>query len=345
MDNQTSYKNTIQKLQRGIDLGREEARLLAEAVLEGSYTPIQIAALLTALSIKGETADELTEFAISMRQRAQLLTHHRPEAVDIVGTGGDHRNTFNISTAAAFVMAGAGVAVAKHGNRGISSRCGSADVLQCLGVQIDAPLDVLRSCLEESGIAFLFAPLFHPVMKALAPLRKELGIRTIFNLLGPLLNPAGVHRQVTGVFAPHLTPLFAQALNHLDCHHALVFSARDGLDEISLTAETQITELKDGAIHTSSFDPQNLGLSFCTLTELEGDGPQENAALLRQILELKINGARRDIVLLNAAAGIYVSGRASSLKDGLAQARESLESRQALAKLEDLKRISNGPPD
>jgi anthranilate phosphoribosyltransferase len=335
------YKEIISKLHQRIDLETTQAEQLSEEILQGSFTPIQTAGLLTALSMKGESGGEIAGFARSMRCHALRLEHSMPQAIDIVGTGGDARGTFNISTTAAFVVAGAGIPVAKHGNRGVSSPCGSADVLNHLGVCIDAPFKVLRGCLEEGGITFLFAPLFHPAMKRVAPIRQELGLRTIFNHLGPLLNPAGVRRQVIGVFSSHLTPIFADALNQLDCERAWIFSSEDGLDEITLTGPTQVTELEGGRTRTFSIEPESYNLARCPLSELTGGGPVENAEILRQILNGKLGGAKRDVVLLNAAAGIYVSGQAASFEEGLAQARESLESGAAWSKLEELCRLSH----
>jgi anthranilate phosphoribosyltransferase len=335
------YREIISKLQQRIDLEIGQAEQLSEEILQGSFTPIQTAGLLTALSMKGESVGEIAGFARSMRRHALRLEHSMPQAIDIVGTGGDARGTFNISTTAAFVAAGAGVPVAKHGNRGVSSPCGSADVLRQLGVCIDPPLQVLKRCLEEGGITFLFAPLFHPAMKSVALIRQELGVRTIFNQLGPLLNPAGVRRLVIGVFSSHLTPIFAEALNQLDCERAWIFSSEDGLDEITLTGPTQVTELDGGRIRTFSIEPGSYDLAACSLSELAGGGPAENAEILRQVLQGRLKGAKRDVVLLNAAAGICISGHASTFEEGLAQARESLDSGVALSKLDNLCRLSN----
>jgi anthranilate phosphoribosyltransferase len=345
MMNGAFYQEIIGKLQKRIGLGISEAERVSEEILQNKFTPVQIAALLTTLSLKGESVQEIAGFAQSMRRHALRLEHSVPQAIDIVGTGGDARGTFNISTTAAFVVAGAGVPVAKHGNRGVSSPCGSADVLRYLGVQIDAPLETLKICLEECGITFLFAPRFHPAMKMVAPIRRELGFRTIFNQLGPLLNPAGVRRQVIGVFSSHLTTIFADALNQLDCEQAWIFSSEDGLDEITLTGPTQITELKSRQTRSFRFEPESFGFSRCGIGDLAGGESAENGEILRQILAGELGGAKRDVVLLNAAAGILVSGQVSSFEAGLDQARESLASGRAMAKLRELRRLSNQESD
>jgi anthranilate phosphoribosyltransferase len=341
MNTASIYLESLKKLQSKIGLDIDEADYLLEAIFEQRLSEIQVAALLTALASKGEGVGEIAGFARGMRRYALKLDHRHEQLVDTAGTGGDLAGTFNISTTAAFVIAGAGVPVAKHGNRAISSRCGSADVLASLGVRIDAPKDVLEGCLADCGITFLFAPVFHQAMKNVARVRKELGIRTIFNLVGPLLNPAGVRRQVIGVYSPHLTEIFAEVLKLLDCEHALIVCGEDGLDEITVSGRTKLTEVRAGLIRTDFLDPESFGIQIGPKQELMGGDVQENGKVLREVLNTNVNGAKREVVLLNAAAGIYVSGRAGSLEAGLQLARQSLENGRALQKLEELVTFSN----
>ncbi len=341
MNYQSFYIEVMRKLQAGLHLESEEAKLCVQGIFQEQFTEIQIAALLIRLSAKGESVSEVVGFVHGMRDYAVRLNHQQERLVDTAGTGGDESGTFNVSTGAAFVIAGAGVPVAKHGNRAISGRCGSADVLTRLGVKVDAPKEILEECLAETGITFLFAPSFHPAMKKVGRVRKELGVRTIFNLLGPLLNPAGARRQIIGVYAPHLTNLLGEALQQLGCEHALVFSGLDGLDEISLGGATKITELKDGTLKTNMVFPETFGFSRQPAREYSGGGVEENAEILHDVLALKRRDARRDIVLLNAAAGIYVAGVAGSIADGVALARQSLESGAALEKLTALIEYTN----
>ena len=341
MTPQTFYVDTLKKLQERTDLGSDEAERLLDSIFEQQLSEIQIAALLVALAAKGEAISEVVGFVRGMRRFAVKLNHDQEGLVDTAGTGGDGSGTFNISTCAAFVIAGAGIPVAKHGNRAISGRCGSADVLSHLGVNIEAPKHVLENCLAACGITFLFAPAFHPAMKIVGRVRKELGIRTLFNLLGPLLNPAGARRQVLGVFAPHLTELLGEALLQLDCDHALIVSSEDGLDEISLGARTRITELRDRQLRSYFVSPEEFGMERHPKEALAGGETGPNAQTLRGILASEVTDARRDVVLLNAGAGIYVSGRAESLQQGLEMARQSLVSGKALEKLELLVKHSN----
>ena len=335
------YRETITKLQNRIDLEIEEAERVLEGILEKKFTDLQIGALLVAMSVKGESFREITGFARGMRRQALPFLQSRPDAVDTAGTGGDGRGTFNISTAAALVIAGAGVPVLKHGNRGISSPCGSADVLKQLGVRIDAPAARMQEVFEQCGIAFLFAPQYHPAARSVASLRQELGIRTIFNLLGPLMNPAGVGRQILGVFSPRWTGIFAEVLLQFACQHALVYSAADGLDEISITGPTFVTEVKAGRTRSFQIAPEEFDLPRGTLADLAGGDPAANARLLLDLLEGKVGGSRKNIVLINAAAGILVSGRADTLLTALPLARHSLESGKALEKLELLRELTS----
>ncbi len=336
MNPQSLYIESLKKLQNKIDLEMDEAEDLLQAIFEEQLSEVQISSLLVALAGKGEAISEIAGFAKGMRRYAVKLEHQQKRLVDTAGTGGDGSGTFNISTTAAFVIAGAGIPVAKHGNRAISGRCGSADVLNHLGVRIDAPKKVLEECLAVCGITFLFAPMFHPAMRIVGKVRRELGIRTLFNLLGPLANPAGARRQTIGVYSTDLTEVLAEVLKHLDCEHALIFSGEDGLDEMSLTGRTRVTELKDGKIRTEFLQPESLGLMRRPASELMGGDIEQNGRILRDILEMNCADAQRDVVLLNAAAGIYVSGRVDSLQEGLTLARQSLEGGGALVKLEKL---------
>ncbi|MEW5974468.1 MAG: anthranilate phosphoribosyltransferase [Acidobacteriota bacterium] len=336
-----SYRDALKKLQCRNDLEAEEAASLLEAVFKGELSEIQVAGLLAALAVKGESVSEIIGFAQVLRHHGLRLRHQYPDLVDTAGTGGDTLGTFNISTTAAFVIAGAGVPVAKHGNRAISSRCGSADVLGHLGVKIDASLETLESCLVRCGMTFLFAPIFHQAMRTVANVRKGLGVRTIFNILGPLANPAHAKRQVIGVFSLDLTEKLAEALRKLGCDHALVLAGEDGLDEISLSGRTRITEVKRDVMRTFWFEPESLGLKRQPLAQILGGEPEVNSKMLRAILDRQAPGAGQDIVLANAAAGIYVSGRVASLEAGFNEARKSLESGAALKKLEQLVACSN----
>ena len=341
MTPQALYVDCLKKVQGRNHLDSDEAELLLQAIFDQQLSEIQMAALLSALAAKGETVDEIVGFARGMRRFAVALKHTQQGLVDTAGTGGDASGTFNISTAAAFVIAGAGVPVAKHGNRAMSGKCGSADVLSHLGVNLEAPLNVLEDCLEKAGIVFLFAPMFHPAMKAVGKVRRELGVRTVFNLLGPLLNPAGSRRQIVGVFSLALTEKLAEALRQLDCEQALIFSGEDGLDEMSLEGRTQVTELRGGTLKTEFVAPEDFGLIRRNRSELQGGDAAENAHILRDVLENRGSDAQRDIVLLNAAAGIYVAGAAQSVAEGMTLARRSLSSGQALNKLELLVKLSH----
>jgi len=327
-------KEAIQALVSGRSLTTEEAASVMEEIMQGEVTPAQFGAFVTALRIKGETANEITGFARTMRAKAiRVMTAH--PAIDVVGTGGDNSNTFNISTTAAFVAAGAGLRVAKHGNRAASSQCGIADVLEALGVRINLNAEQVQRCLEEVGIGFMFAPAFHPAMKYAAAPRREIGIPTVFNILGPLTNPADVKAQVLGVADGSLVEKLALVLQSLGCHHALVVHGEDGLDEITITGKTQICELRDGCTKSYSISPEDFGLPRASLDSLRGGTAEENATLLRKILA-SAPGPQQDVVLMNAAAALFAGDRAQSLEQGLLLAREVLDSGRALAKLEQL---------
>ena len=309
-------------------------------VMEGAVSDIQLAAFLTALQVKKETVPEIAGAAKVMREKAEKVKVNKSNIIDTCGTGGDGSETFNISTAVAFVVAGAGLTVAKHGNRAVSSRSGSADVLKCLGVNIDASLPTVERCIEEVGIGFLFAPLMHKAMKHAAVVRKELGFRTIFNLLGPLTNPAGARVQLLGVFDSKWVSPLAEVLRDLGSHRALVVHGFDGLDEITLTGETQVAELKSGDITTFSINPKDFGYSLCSTEDLKGGTPEENAFLIRNILNGD-QGPKTDIVILNAAAALYLGGKAESISNGILVAINSIKSGAANKKMDELCRVSN----
>jgi len=333
-------RNILHKAVDGYDLTEDEMIHVMTLVMEGKVERSFLGAFLTALRMKGETISEITGAARVMREKAERLDFDGEHAVDTCGTGGDRSNTFNISTAVAFVVAGAGIVVAKHGNRAVSSHSGSADVLKQLGVNLEADKTVVERCLKEAGIAFLFAPSMHRAMKHAADVRRELGFRTIFNLLGPLTNPAGVKAQVVGVFDSKWTLPLAHVLGKLGCRHAFVVHGEDGLDEITLTGPTRIAELLNGKVRDYSFDPQDVGLTLCAAKDLLGESVEDNARIVRDILDGK-DGPKRDIVLINAAAAIVAAGKAADLKEGLEGARQSIASGAAKQKLEDLCRVSN----
>ncbi len=334
-------KEAIAKLVQREDLAQDEMIAAMNDVMSGNASPVQIAAFVTALRVKGETAGELTGAARVMREKATRVKIKDTMVVDTCGTGGDHAQTFNISTAAAFVVASCGIKVAKHGNRSVSSRSGSADVLRALGVNIEADLKTVEQCIEDIGIGFLFAPLLHGAMKYAAPVRAELGIRTIFNMLGPLTNPARAMYQVVGVYDESLTEVFAEVLGNLGAEHAFVVCGEDGLDEVTLTAPTKISELKDGEVETYRIIPEDLGLKRCTSEMLLGGGPEENAKIIMDIFEGK-PGAHRDIVLLNTAPALVAARKARTLEDGITIAAGALNSGEPMKKLKQLIAMTNG---
>jgi anthranilate phosphoribosyltransferase len=332
-------------------LSREEARLVMAQVLAGKCTDAQIAALLVALHMKGETVEEIVGFAEAIRAAASPLTlraNHtvdvsgteRDALVDTCGTGGDASGTFNISTATALVVAGAGVRVAKHGNRSVTSKCGSADVMEALGVNIDLPPARLAACLEEVGIAFLFAPAMHSAMQHVQSARRQLRLRTVFNLLGPLTNPAHASAQVVGVYSAALVEKLAEALSMLGLHRALVVHGLDGLDEITITAPTRIAEVREGTIRTYEVTPEEFGMNRGTLDDISGGNAPANAAIIREILGGGTS-PRRDVVLLNAAAALVAAGRTDHLANALPLASQSIDSGAAARKLEALVRFTN----
>jgi anthranilate phosphoribosyltransferase len=305
-------------------------------ILRGEATPAQIGSLLVALRMKGETVEEIAAAARVMREHATRIHPKDARVVDTCGTGGDGAHTFNISTAAALVASGAGVTVAKHGNRSVSSRCGSADVLEALGVPLDLEPAEVEQCLNTVGIAFLFAPRFHPAMKHAAGPRKELGIRTLFNLLGPLSNPAGATAQVLGVFDRKWVEPLARVLADLGVQRGFVVHGSDGLDEMTLSGPTDVAELLEGRVSLAVVRPESYGLALCRPEELRGGTVGENVRILREVLEGKLHGAKRDVVLLNAAAAIVAGEKAADLGEGIARARQAIDSGAALGKLEAL---------
>ena len=322
-------KHVLEQLLDKQNLTIEEAFNVMLSIMSGEYDDAQIAGFLMALRSKGETIDEITGFAQAMREKMVSVRLDSP-AIDMCGTGGDASGTFNISTAATFVVAGAGVHVAKHGNRSMTSKSGSADVLQALGIAIDKPVEASTEDIEQIGLGFMFAPAYHPAMKHAIGARKALAIRTIFNLLGPLCNPANVKSQAMGIFHPDLTDVQANVLKALGSTDIMVFHGRDGLDEISTTATTRISQMKNsGDVTTFELDARELGLDQVSLDDLQGGEPAENADMIRAILNGE-KGPKQDVVLVNAAAGIVVGGKAQNLKEGLMKAVESLESGAAL---------------
>ncbi|MCK4243099.1 MAG: anthranilate phosphoribosyltransferase [Dehalococcoidia bacterium] len=333
-------KEAISALVSGQSLTMEQAGMVMEEIMGGEATPAQFGVFVTALRLKGETVEEIAGMARVMREKAIPVAVSEP-VVDTCGTGGDGSGSFNISTAAAFVVAGAGLKVAKHGNRSMSSICGSADVMEALGVNIDLGAEQVQRCLEEVGIGFMFAPNFHPAMKYAAAPRREIGIRTVFNILGPLTNPAGAKAQVLGVAEGSLTMKMARVLELLGCYHALVVHGEDGLDEITPGGRTTICELKEGIIKSYSVTPEEFGFPRVSVESLRGGSPQENAEILHRILK-GAKGPRRDIVLMNAAAALVAGDRAENLEQGIQIATEAIDSGKALEKLEELIKISQG---
>ena len=321
-------------------LSEAEMEAVMRQLMEGAATPAQIGALLVALRMKGETVDEITGAVRAMRAFAARVHPRAAVVVDTCGTGGDQRGTFNISTAAALIAAGAGLSVAKHGNRAMSGRVGGADVLEALGVKIDLAPERVAACLDEVGLAFFFAQLFHPAMRHAAGPRRELGLRTIFNLLGPLSNPAGARYQIVGVFAPEWTEPLARALGRLGSVHALVVHGEDGLDEISLAAPTQISEWKNGTLHAYRITPEEFGFERCRDGDLDGGDRDTAASVIRGIIA-GATGPRLDIAVLNAAAAIYVGGFVPSIHAGIDLARDSIRSGRASQKLAQLIEFTN----
>ena len=333
-------KEAIAKLADRSSLTGQEAEAVMLEIMDGAATPAQIAAYLMGLRLKGETVEEITGSVRAMRAKAVRIAVVDPLVVDTCGTGGDGAHTFNISTAAALVVAGAGLTVAKHGNRSVSSKSGSADVLSALGVKLDLPAERVADCIDEVGIGFLFAPLYHGAMKHCAGPRQEMGIRTMLNLLGPLTNPAGASIQVLGVYESRLTSLLGTVLMHLGSQHCFVVHGMDGLDEITLTSKTQISEAKGGVLSNYLLDPAEFGLALVPPKQLAGGTPQENAAIVRDILRGR-KGPKRDIVCLNAAPALVAGRKAASLHEGFLLAGRTLDSGAAAEKLARLIAFTN----
>ncbi|MCM3784006.1 anthranilate phosphoribosyltransferase [Neobacillus mesonae] len=319
----------------GMNLSQNEARDVMTGIMRGEATPAQIGGLLTALRLKGETVDEITGFAEAMRESSARVITEQSNLLDTCGTGGSGISKFNISTASAIIASSLSVRVAKHGNRSASSKAGSADVLEALGVNIHLNQEQARACLDEIDICFLFAQVYHPSMKYAAAPRKELGVRTVFNLLGPLTNPAGADRQVLGVYDRSRTEAIAESLGRLGLKRALVVASYDGLDEISISDRTKISELKDGSVHTYDIHPDDLGLNVCPLSQVLGGTAVENAEIIKRVFSGE-SGGYRDIVLANAGASIYVAGLAGSIAEGVHMAKGAIDSGKASRKLQQL---------
>lgn len=336
-----NYAALLKKLIFRQDLTESEAFDAVTAILKGELTEGQIGAFLATLSSKGETIDEICAGARAMRAAATRVQSLNANTLDTVGTGGDGGMTFNVSTTVAFVAAGAGAVVAKHGNRASSGKSGSADCLEQLGLNLTADPEIMEQALNEIGVTFLFAPSFHKAMRFAGPVRKQLGVRTLFNLLGPLTNPAGAPCQLIGVFAPELTETFAEVLKKLGSRRVLVVHGHDGMDEITLTTTTRCSELKDGSVKTYDIDPLNYFEKTCTNADLEGGTPADNAAITRAILTGGMRGPKRDIVLFNAAASLLAANQAADLAEGIRKAAESIDSGAAYDKLNRLIAFSN----
>ena len=331
-------REAIEKLTRGTDLTEEESAQIMEEIMTGEATPAQFGAFVIALRLKGETVDEMTGLATVMRAKS-LKVDYRGPSVDTCGTGGDDRGTFNISTVAAFVVAGTGIAVAKHGNRAMTSKSGSADVLEKQGIKIDLGPEGVKRCMEDAGIGFIFAPRFHPAMKFAVQPRREIGVRTVFNILGPLTNPAGAKAQVLGVPTDTVGEKMVQVLQRLGSERVLVVHAEDGLDEISLDGNTNVWELSDGDISHYQISAEDLGLGTASLDALAGGSVEENSETLTAVLS-GASGPRRDVVVANAAGGILAGGKAADLREGVRVAQESIDSGNAMKKLEKLREMS-----
>lgn len=333
-------KEATVKIVDRVDLTREETEKVFEEIMTGVATPPQIAAFITALRMKGETIEEISGAAYIMRKHATIINVDKEKLLDTCGTGGDGKHTFNISTVSAFVACGGGLTVAKHGNKSVSSKCGSADLLKELGVNIKASVQVVEKCLSEIGIGFLFAPLLHGAMKYAAPVRREIGIRTIFNILGPLTNPARACNQLLGVYDGSLAKPLANVLGKLGSRHSLVVYGSDGMDEVSTTAETLVCELKDGKVNSFRIKPEDFGIPRAKAEDLTGNDAAFNARIFQEVLE-GVKGPRRDIVILNAGCAIYAGDGAKDIKEGIKLAEQSIDSGVALKKLTLLKEYTN----
>jgi len=335
-----NIREAIEKLVNRVNLSEAETIDVMNQIMTGEATPLQVASFLTALRVKGETVEEITGAARVMREKAHRVNVGSKTVLDTCGTGGDQKGTFNISTASAFVVAGAGVNVAKHGNRSVSSQSGSADVLGALGVKIDAPKERVEACIDKVGIGFLFAPLLHEAMKYAVQPRRDIGIRTVFNLLGPLTNPAMASHQLLGLYSGELVGVVAHVLKNLGSVRAMAVHGLEGLDEISLCGPTKVAELRDGQVKEYTIEPEPLGLKKCRLEDLRGGNAEASAAIVRGVLRGD-KGPPRDVVLLNSGAALYVSGTAATIAEGLRLAAESIDSGKARQKLEQLIQMTN----
>ncbi len=333
-------KKAIERIVNLKNLSEDEAYRVALKIMSGEATDAQIAAILISLRLKGETIDEITGFVRAMRERAVRVECEGEPVVDTCGTGGDRSGTFNVSTLSAIVAAGAGCYVAKHGNRAVSSMCGSADLLTELGVRVEIAPELIKRCIDENGIGFLYAPALHRAMKHAIGPRREMGVRTLFNLIGPLTNPAGAKHQLIGVFNINLSETLVNVLKRLGSEHIMVVHGEDGLDEITITARTHVCELVDNKIKRYTLAPEDFGLKRASLEEVRGGDSVKNAEIAMAVL-LGQGGPCRDLVLMNAGAVIYLSGNADSIKNGIGMAEESIDSGMALKKLEGLKEITN----
>jgi anthranilate phosphoribosyltransferase len=334
-----NVKEAIRKVIVKKDISKKNAYEIALSIMNGEATDAQIATLITALRMKGETVDEITGFVKAMRDKVTKIKAPKKYLIDTCGTGGDGAGTFNISTISAIVAAGAGCVVAKHGNRSVSSQCGSADLLKELGIKIDLKPARVEKCIKEAGVGFLFAPLLHPAMKHAIGPRREMGVRTIFNILGPLTNPAGAKRQLLGVYSKELTTPIANVLANLKSIHCMVVHGEDGLDEITTTGKTYVSELKNGKVTEYTISPEDFGMTKKIPEDLKGGTPEINAKIALNLLRGG-TGGKREITLLNSGAAIYVAGKAKSLAEGIEKAKESIDSGKALEKLEKLRDIS-----
>ena len=331
------YLNTLTK---GLDLSFKDACSLSTTLIQFELNPHQVAGILTSLKTKGETFEEISGFAKGLKENAITVSSHRTKFHDIVGTGGDGAHTFNISTTCAFVLSGAGVNIAKHGNRSISSKCGSADVLHQLGVNIHATPKNIEHQLNTIGLSFIYAPLAHPSMKNVMTVRKQLGIPTIFNIVGPLANPMNLEGQLIGVYAPHLIEIMAQSMIQLGIKKGAVVYGAGGLDEASLSGDNDVAFIKNGLIQRSIINPETYGLNKCAISELKGGNPKLNASIVLSVLEGK-TGPHRDVVLLNCGIALYAYGKTESIQEGITLAAQSIDEEKALHQLKELIRISN----
>ncbi|MGH7871401.1 MAG: anthranilate phosphoribosyltransferase [Candidatus Binatia bacterium] len=335
-----NIREAIDKLVNRVNLSEADTIEVMDQIMTGEATPLQVAAFLTALRMKGETVEEITGAARVMREKAHRVNVGSKAVLDTCGTGGDQKGTFNISTTSAFVVAGAGVPVAKHGNRSVSSLSGSADVLGALGVKVDAPKERVEQCIAKIGIGFLFAPLLHEAMKYAVQPRRDIGIRTIFNLLGPLTNPARASYQLIGIYSGEIVAPIAHVLKNLGSTRAMVVHGLEGLDEISLCGPTQVAELRDGKVNEYILEPEQMGLPRCRLEELHGGNAEESAVIVQRVLHGD-EGPARNVVLFNSGAALYVSGSAATLPDGIRLAAESIDSGKARQKLDQLVEMTN----